>query len=49
MLNRLIEWSLKNQLMVGVALLLAVLGGVWSIRETRGYALPYLSDVQVVI
>ncbi len=49
MLNRVIEWSLKNQLLVLVALLLAVLGGVWSISETRVDAIPDLSDVQVII
>jgi len=49
MLNRLIEWSLKNQLIVVVGLLLAVVGGVWSVRETRVDAIPDLSDVQVII
>ncbi len=49
MLNRLIEWSLGNQLLVIVALLLAIGGGVWSIRETRVDAIPDLSDVQVII
>jgi Cu(I)/Ag(I) efflux system membrane protein CusA/SilA len=49
MLNRVIEWSLENQLLVVVAVLLAVLGGVWSIGETRVDAIPDLSDVQVII
>ena len=49
MLNRLIEWSLKNQLLVVVAVLLAVLGGVWSIYTTHVDAIPDLSDVQVII
>ena len=49
MLNRLIEWSLKNQLLVVVGLLLTVLGGVWSVRHTRVDAIPDLSDVQVII
>ena len=49
MLNRLIEWSLKNQLVVIVGLILAVLGGVWSIRNTTVDAIPDLSDVQVII
>ena len=49
MLNRLIEWSLKNQLLVVVALVLTILGGAWSIRETRVDAIPDLSDVQVII
>ena len=49
MLDRIIEWSLKNQLIVIVALLLAVLGGVWAIRNTTIDAIPDLSDVQVII
>ncbi len=49
MLNRLIEWSLKNQLLVMVAVLLTVLGGIWSIRQTRVDAIPDLSDVQVIL
>ena len=49
MLNRIIEWSLKNQLIVVVGLGLAVLGGVWAIQETRVDAIPDLSDVQVII
>ncbi len=49
MLNRLIEWSLKNQLLVSVALILAILAGVWALSETRIDAIPDLSDVQVII
>ncbi len=49
MLDRLIEWSLKNQLVVIVGLVLAVVGGVWAIRNTTVDAIPDLSDVQVII
>ena len=49
MLNRIIEWSLKNQLLVVVGLGLAILGGVWAVSETRVDAIPDLSDVQVII
>ena len=49
MLARVIEWSLKNQLVVSVGVLLAVLGGIWAVRETRLDAIPDLSDVQVII
>jgi len=49
MLDRLIEWSLKNQLVVIVGLVLAVLGGTWAIRNTTVDAIPDLSDVQVII
>jgi copper/silver efflux system protein len=49
MLNRIIEWSLKNQLLMVVAVVFAALGGVWAIRETRLDAIPDLSDVQVIV
>jgi len=49
MLSRVIEWSLKNQFLVVVALVFAVLGGVWSVSEIRLDAIPDLSDVQVII
>ncbi|MCP3959455.1 MAG: efflux RND transporter permease subunit, partial [bacterium] len=49
MLNRIIEWSLRNQLLVAVGLVAAVLGGVWAIRDTRVDAIPDLSDVQVIV
>ena len=49
MLNRIIEWSLKNQFLVIVGMILAILGGVWAMRTTRLDAIPDLSDVQVII
>ena len=49
MLDRIIRWSLENRFLVGVAVLLIVLGGVWSVRETRVDAIPDLSDVQVIL
>ena len=49
MLNRLIEWSLKNQLLVVIGLAAAILAGVWAIRDTRLDAIPDLSDVQVIV
>ena len=49
MLNRLIEWSLNNQLLVFVGLALSILGGVWAISDTRIDAIPDLSDVQVIV
>ncbi len=49
MLNRIIEWSLRNQLLILVALLLAVIGGIWSVRTIRIDAIPDLSDVQVIV
>ncbi|MDX1500812.1 MAG: CusA/CzcA family heavy metal efflux RND transporter [Thermoanaerobaculia bacterium] len=49
MLRRLIEWSLRNQLLVTVGLALSVLAGVWAVREIRVDAIPDLSDVQVIV
>jgi len=49
MLNKIIEWSLRNQFLMIVALVFAILGGVWAIRDTRLDAIPDLSDVQVII
>ena len=49
MLNRIIEWSLRNQFLMIVALVFAILGGVWAVRETRLDAIPDLSDVQVIV
>jgi Cu(I)/Ag(I) efflux system membrane protein CusA/SilA len=49
MLNRIIEWSLRNQFLMVVALAFAILGGVWAVRQTRLDAIPDLSDVQVIV
>ncbi|MCG8456880.1 MAG: efflux RND transporter permease subunit, partial [Holophagales bacterium] len=49
MLSRLIEASMRNQLLVVVVTAVAVLAGIWSIRHTRVDAIPDLSDVQVIV
>jgi Cu(I)/Ag(I) efflux system membrane protein CusA/SilA len=49
MLNKVIEWSLRNQFMVVVGVVFAILGGIWAIKSTRLDAIPDLSDVQVII
>ncbi|MDY7092806.1 MAG: CusA/CzcA family heavy metal efflux RND transporter [Acidobacteriota bacterium] len=49
MLDRIIEWSLKNQLLVTVSALVAVLAGLWAVTTTRVDAIPDLSDVQVIV
>ena len=49
MLNKIIEWSLRNQFMVVIAVVFAVLGGVWAMKTMRLDAIPDLSDVQVII
>ncbi len=49
MLNRIIEWSLRNQFMVVIGVLFAILGGIWAMKSIRLDAIPDLSDVQVII
>jgi Cu(I)/Ag(I) efflux system membrane protein CusA/SilA len=46
---RLIEWSLKNRLLVLIATLLIAIWGLLSLQQTPLDALPDLSDVQVII
>ncbi len=35
MLNRIIEWSLSNRLLVCLALVLSIGGGIWALSEIR--------------
>ncbi len=49
MLSRIIEWSLKNQFLVIIATLMAIVGGAWSLKSMRVDAIPDLSDTQVII
>jgi len=49
MLTRVIEWSVRNRLLVLLATLGAIAGGVWAVKHTPLEALPDLSDVQVIV
>ena len=49
MLTRVIEWAVRNRLVVFVLTAALTLGGVWAVRETPLEALPDLSDVQVIV
>ena len=49
MLNKIIEWSLRNQFLMVIALISAIAGGIWAVSEIRLDAIPDLSDVQVII
>ncbi len=49
MLNRIIEWSLRNQILVIAGLVAAVVAGIGAVRSTRLDAIPDLSDVQVIV
>ena len=49
MLKRIIEFSVRNRLLVLLFTVAAVIGGVLAIRRTPLEALPDLSDVQVIV
>lgn len=49
MINRLIEWSLKNRFLVLCALLLVIGWGIRSVRQTPVDAIPDLSENQVIV
>jgi len=49
MLRRIIEWSVRNKLIVGLFTAAAILGGLWAVSRTPLEALPDLSDVQVIV
>jgi Cu(I)/Ag(I) efflux system membrane protein CusA/SilA len=49
MLDKLIEWSLRNRFLMVLALAFSVAGGIWAIQGTRVDAIPDLSDVQVIL
>jgi Cu(I)/Ag(I) efflux system membrane protein CusA/SilA len=49
MLNRVIEWSVKNGVLVLLATALTIGAGLWAVSRTALDALPDLSDVQVIV
>src|SRR5512133_829037 len=49
MLARIIEWSARNRLLVLLATIFLVVGGIYAVIKTPLDALPDLSDVQVII
>jgi len=49
MLNRLIEWSVRNRLLVLLTTAFVIGAGVWAVRTTPVDAIPDLSDVQVIV
>src|SRR5690349_25027733 len=49
MLRRVIDWSVRNPLLVVLFTVALSLGGVWAVRTTPLEALPDLSDVQVIV
>lgn len=49
MLERIIDWSVRNKLIVFLVTAVAIIGGIFAIRATPLEALPDLSDVQVIV
>ncbi|MCO4770647.1 MAG: CusA/CzcA family heavy metal efflux RND transporter [Deltaproteobacteria bacterium] len=49
MIERLIEWSVHNRLMVVLLTGVLVAAGIWAIQTTPVDAIPDLSDVQVIV
>ena len=49
MLEKIIEWSIKNKFIVILLTSFVVVAGIYSLRNTPIDAIPDLSDVQVII
>lgn len=49
MLNRLIEWSIRNRVLVLIGTAFLIAAGIWAVRSTPVDAIPDLSDVQVIV
>ncbi|MBB5347416.1 efflux RND transporter permease subunit [Desulfoprunum benzoelyticum] len=49
MLEKIIDWSLRNTFMVILLTLFLVIGGIYALRNTPVDAVPDLSDVQVIV
>src|SRR5512133_3656434 len=49
MLARVIAWSVRNRLIVGLLTIALTLGGIYAVKHTPLEALPDLSDVQVIV
>ncbi|MFK5927085.1 MAG: CusA/CzcA family heavy metal efflux RND transporter [Desulfuromusa sp.] len=49
MLEKLIEWSIKNKFMVLLLTVFLIVGGLYALKNTPLDAIPDLSDVQVII
>ncbi len=49
MIDRIIEASIRNRLIVGIVFILAVAWGIWALQNTPLDAIPDLSDNQVIV
>lgn len=48
-IEKIIEWSIRNKFMVFLAIGALFIGGVWCIKNTPLDAIPDLSDTQVIV
>jgi Cu(I)/Ag(I) efflux system membrane protein CusA/SilA len=46
---KVIEWSVKNPLLIGIMVVVILLGGIFAVQRTPLDAIPDLSDTQVII
>jgi len=49
MLEKIIDWSIKNKFMVVLMTFFAIVGGIYALKNTPVDAIPDLSDVQVIV
>ena len=49
MIEKIIEWSIKNKFIVILATVFIIFGGVLAMKDMPLDAIPDLSDVQVII
>ena len=49
MIDRIVDFSVRNKLAVFAAVAIAALAGIWSIRRMPLDAIPDLSDTQVIV
>ncbi|BCR05081.1 cation transporter [Desulfuromonas versatilis] len=49
MLEKIIEWSIRNKFMVTLLTVFVIVAGIYSLSKTPVDAIPDLSDVQVII
>lgn len=49
MIEKIVSWSVHNRLIVWIGIIMIIIGGTYSIKETPVDALPDLSENQVII
>ena len=49
MIAKIIEWSVRNMVLVFIGTLFIVLAGVYAVKTTPLDAIPDLSDTQVIV